>query len=468
MLEQKLQELGNSDIYPFHMPGHKRMPLSFANPYTVDITEIEGFDNLHHAQDLLKDAQQQAAELYGSKKAYYLVNGSTCGLLAAISAAVPRGGKILVARNCHKAVYHAIYLRQLTPVYLYPVETRCGIQGQIPPRQVCDALQEEPHISAVVLTSPTYDGVGSDLAEIAEIVHAQGIPLIVDAAHGAHFGFYPAFPQNAVQLGADAVIMSVHKTLPAFTQTALLHLCSDRISEKKVQQFLDIYETSSPSYILMAGIEKCITVVAEQKKELFAAYAKRLAEFHDKTKNLHTLKVLTAADFSEEEAFSFDPGKLLLSTGGRMSGQHLQELLLQEYGLQMEMASGSYVLAMTSIMDTDEGFLRLASALCEIDQRVQGLPDQRVASPKEIYRKQKQVMALDRAVDAEQTAFPLADAKGLVSGGYVYLYPPGIPILAPGEQIDEQTIQTIMHCIRLGLDVEGLSDCACISVVKCP
>ena len=468
MLEQKLQELGNSDIYPFHMPGHKRTRFPFANPYTIDITEIEGFDNLHHAQDLLKDAQQQAADLYGSKRAYYLVNGSTCGLLAAISAAVPRGGKILVARNCHKAVYHAIYLRQLAPVYLYPVKTRCGIQGQILYQQVSDALREEPEIAAVVITSPTYDGVESDIKGIAEVVHAHGLPLIVDAAHGAHFGFHPAFPKNAVQLGADAVIMSVHKTLPAFTQTALLHLCSDRISETKIQQFLDIYETSSPSYVLMAGIEKCIAVIAEQKDELFAAYVGRLAEFHDKTKNLRTLKVLTAADFSKEEAFSFDPGKLLLSTGGRMSGQRLQEILLQEYGLQMEMASGSYVLAMTSVMDTEEGFLRLAAALCEIDRRVEGMPGQRVASPREIYRKQKQVMAPDLAVDAPQMALPMAEAAGQVSSSYVYLYPPGIPILAPGELIDAQTVQTIGRCLSLGLDVEGLPDGKRISVVKCP
>ena len=130
MLEQKLNELEQSDIYPFHMPGHKRAFLPFANPYAIDITEIEGFDNLHHASGILQEAQQKAADLYGAKKTYYLVNGSTCGLLAAISAAVPRGEKILMARNCHKAVYHAMYLRQLVPVYLYPEDTAYGIQGQ--------------------------------------------------------------------------------------------------------------------------------------------------------------------------------------------------------------------------------------------------------------------------------------------------------------------------------------------------
>ena len=213
MLEQKLNELEQSDIYPFHMPGHKRAFLPFANPYAIDITEIEGFDNLHHATGILQEAQQKAADLYGAQKTYYLVNGSTCGLLAAISAAVPRGGKILVARNCHKAVYHAMYLRQLVPVYLYPEDTAYGIQGQVTPQMVQKQLKQTPDIRAVVITSPTYDGVVSDIQSIADIVHAYGIPLIVDEAHGAHFGFSPEFPENATRLGADAVIMSVHLSL---------------------------------------------------------------------------------------------------------------------------------------------------------------------------------------------------------------------------------------------------------------
>ena len=308
MLEQKLNELEQSDIYPFHMPGHKRAFLPFANPYAIDITEIEGFDNLHHATGILQEAQQKAADLYGAKKTYYLINGSTCGLLAAISAAVPRGEKILMARNCHKAVYHAMYLRQLVPVYLYPEDTAYGIQGQVTPQMVRKQLEQTPDIRAVVITSPTYDGVVSDIKNIADTVHAYGIPLIVDEAHGAHFGFSPEFPENATRLGADAVIMSVHKTLPAFTQTALLHLCSDRIAEKKVAQFLGIYETSSPSYLLMAGIEKSLQIIEKDREMLFAAYSRRLAEFRDKTKNLKTLQVLQPSDFSKQEAFSFDPG----------------------------------------------------------------------------------------------------------------------------------------------------------------
>lgn len=194
-----------------------------------------------------------------------------------------------------------MYLRQLVPVYLYPEDTAYGIQGQVTPQMVQKQLKQTPDIRAVVITSPTYDGVVSDIQSIADTVHAYGIPLIVDEAHGAHFGFSPEFPENATRLGADAVIMSVHKTLPAFTQTALLHLCSDRIAEKKVAQFLGIYETSSPSYLLMAGIEKSLQIIEKDREMLFAAYSRRLAAFRDKTRNLKTLQVLQPSDFQNRK-----------------------------------------------------------------------------------------------------------------------------------------------------------------------
>ena len=197
MLEEKLRELAQSNRYPFHMPGHKRM-LDGTNPYAIDITEIEDFDNLHHAEGIIKDAEDAAAKMYGAKKAYYLVNGSTCGILAAISASVKRGGKILVARNCHKSVYHAIFLRQLSPEYVYPENTHYGIQGQILVKAIEKKLAECPDIQAVVLTSPTYDGLVSDVKSIAEVVHRRNITLIVDEAHGAHFGvMFIEFWRNA-------------------------------------------------------------------------------------------------------------------------------------------------------------------------------------------------------------------------------------------------------------------------------
>ena len=240
-LYKKLERYGQSDFYPFHMPGHKRNLASSAGkfPFERDITEISGFDNLHHAEGILKEAQENAAQLYGTRRCFFSVNGSTAALLSAISACVSKGGSILVARNCHKAVYHALYLRELQPVYIYPHEdSRLGINGGISPSRVERYLEEHPEVEAVLITSPTYDGIVSNVEKIAEIAHRHEVPLIVDEAHGAHFRFSEYFPVSAADLGADIVIQSFHKTLPSMTQTAVLHVCSDRVDVEKVKQFM--------------------------------------------------------------------------------------------------------------------------------------------------------------------------------------------------------------------------------------
>lgn len=465
MIEQKLKALAQSDVYPFHMPGHKRQ-LSGFFPYELDITEIEGFDNLHHAKGLLFEAQQYAAQMYQSRKAYYLVNGSTCGILAAISAATTKGGRVLVARNCHKAVYNAIYLRGLKAEYVYPVATHYGIQGQIQAADVERKLVEKPDIQAIVITSPTYDGLVSDVRAIADLAHAHGIPLIVDEAHGAHFGLDEAFPDNATVLGADAVIMSVHKTLPAPTQTAILHLCSDRINVTKMEKFLGIYETSSPSYVLMAGIEESLRLADEAKGVQMKEYVRRLQIFREKMRRLTILRVPDRADFTGEEAYAYDIGKLLLVTNGAISGKALQELLLKKYGLQMEMSSGNYVLAMTSFMDTEEGLERLADALLEIDATLTVTDQREMFSPEKIYRQPKKAMEIDEVQDGESTSVAFSEAEGRICADYIYLYPPGIPVIVPGEVLDQQTLTVIETCQKMELDVEGSPQAGHVHVVN--
>ena len=465
MIEQKLKALAQSDVYPFHMPGHKRQ-LSGFFPYELDITEIEGFDNLHHAKGLLFEAQQYAAQMYQSRKAYYLVNGSTCGILAAISAATTKGGRVLVARNCHKAVYNAIYLRGLKAEYVYPVATHYGIQGQIQAADVERKLVEKPDIQAIVITSPTYDGLVSDIRAIADLAHTHGIPLIVDEAHGAHFGLDEAFPDNATVLGADAVIMSVHKTLPAPTQTAILHLCSDRINVTKMEKFLGIYETSSPSYVLMAGIEESLRLADEAKGVQMKEYVRRLQIFREKMRRLTILRVPDRADFTGEEAYAYDIGKLLLVTNGAISGKALQELLLKKYGLQMEMSSGNYVLAMTSFMDTEEGLERLADALLEIDATLTVTDQREMFSPEKIYRQPKKAMEIDEVQDGESTSVAFSEAEGRICADYIYLYPPGIPVIVPGEVLDQQTLTVIETCQKMELDVEGLPQAGHVHVVN--
>ncbi len=446
LLYNKLVSYKNSDYYPFHMPGHKRRNLEFANPYGIDITEIDGFDNLHHATEVIKESQDMAAELYGAKESFYLINGSTCGLLAAISAVTKKGDDILVARNCHKAVYHGIFLKELKATYVFPEITRSGIQGLISPEKIDKALNNNPKIKTVVITSPTYDGVVSDVKTIAEVVHKHGGILIVDEAHGAHFGFSKGFPENAVKQGADIVIVSVHKTLAAFTQTALLHVCSDRISIPQIKKYLGIYETSSPSYILMSGIERSLLMIKEQGEKLFDNYEKQLDLFYNEARKLKNIEVATGEKFTKKEAFDFDYGKILIFTGETsLSGQELHDILLEEYHLQMEMCSGNYVTAITSFMDTKEGFERLLKALQEIDAKYKG--DKRKENQsnfvKKVYIPNEKQLEIYDAEEKEKDTVELETAIGKVSGDYVFLYPPGIPIIVPGE--------VISNCFSFGI-----------------
>lgn len=465
-LDEKLLAYSQTDAYPFHMPGHKRQPMGKWTAEEIDITEITGFDNLHHAESILREAQHRAAETFGADETFFLVNGSTAGLLAAVCGTVKKGGRLLMARNCHKAVYHAVYLMELKTTYLYPKQTAFGIQGSISPEQVKTMLEQWPDTEAVLLTSPTYDGVLSDIAAIAEIVHAKGIPLIVDEAHGAHFGFSKGFPQKALALGADLCIESAHKTLPAYTQSALLHYRKNPwVDLERVKWYLGIYQSSSPSYILMAGLDRCTRILREQGTELFAAYEERLHDFYEKCKTLQQITVLSPDGKSEETGekdpgiWDRDPSKILICAEKvGLHGQQLAELLTERYHLEMEMVSGHYVTALTTLMDTTEGFNRLFAALQEIDHRDDVGLNQGIFTTDEIYHRTEKVLEIAEAMDAPKQTVSLMESAGSVSGEFVYLYPPGIPILAPGERVTEEILKTLRICQTRNMEVEGMKD----------
>ncbi|WP_242939765.1 aminotransferase class I/II-fold pyridoxal phosphate-dependent enzyme [Roseburia sp. 499] len=464
-LDKKLATLENSDYYPFHMPGHKRQSIDFPNPYKIDITEIDSFDNLHHAEGILQEAQKRASDLYHTKETFYLINGSTCGILSAISAALPRGGTLLMGRNCHKAAYHAAFLRQLKTIYLMPAMTDFGIMGSIRPQDIADALEKNPDIHGVFLTSPTYDGVVSDIRTIAEIVHAHNLPLIVDEAHGAHFRFAEEFPISALECGADIVIHSVHKTLPCFTQTALLHVNSDRVPLNSIKSFLGIYETSSPSYLLMASIEQGLRTMAEQGAELMGNFTRLLTDFYTQGKKLKHLSVFTSDFCNQNTCFDWDFSKILISTENtNLNGQKLYDILREKYHIQLEMASGHYVTALTSVMDTAEGFERLIEALLEIDRDIDCNSNGKTSSEnavltcQELYRIPLQKLTLNDAIEKAYDTILLKDAAGCISREYIYLYPPGIPLITPGEIITTELIENIALCKMQGLSVEGLAD----------
>ena len=382
LLIERLKKYRRLDMYPFHMPGHKRaegIKLSFPDPFSVDITEIDGFDNLHHPEGILKDSMEWASSLYGSDRTWYLVNGSTCGLLSAISAAVSHGGKILVSRNCHKAVYHGIYLNHLEAVYVYPQLSSIGDTGRNFAGRCGKRIKKDPDIQAVLIVSPTYDGIVSDVEAIAKIVHKAGLPLIVDEAHGAHFAYGDAFPKSALELGADAVIQSVHKTLPSLTQTALLHVKNNRpdggcyLDVKKVKRYLQIYQSSSPSYVLMASIENSIFLMDQYRKEgKVAEFEAALLKIRKKLGKMKPLR-LVERDLREQQGFLMwiFPKIVVSVRGSGLTGEMLSQILRDKYHLEMEMCGADYVTAIAAIGDSKKGLKRMKKALLEIDKELE-------------------------------------------------------------------------------------------------
>lgn len=475
ILYDKLSAYGKSDYYPYHMPGHKRSQDAgvMSDFFGIDITEIDGFDNLHHAQGILRDVQSRAAKLYESEETYFLVNGSTCGVLAAISAVTDRQDSILIARNCHKSVYHAAFLRELSLRYLYPDRIAAfDIPDALSPEQVEAALDEYPECQAVVVTSPTYEGIVADIRGICEAVHSRNKILIVDEAHGAHFGLAEGLPENSVKSGADIVIHSLHKTLPSMTQTALLHVNGPRINRKKLRRYLRIYQSSSPSYVLMAGMDACISYVMQNGPSCFERLQKHYREFMARTKQCAHIRIGSAQTLQDKEyhGTAWDICKLVISVKGTfMSGQELYDILREEYHLQMEMAADSYVLAIMTVADKEEGWQRLADALLRIDDRIEkdnrsGInsisgnarrPDRSVGfCPPEVRLTLSQAI---HAADEGGKAIPLSEADGKVAGDFINLYPPGVPLLVPGEVISAEALRRIEEYLELGLQVQGVS-----------
>ena len=478
-LYERLEAYSRSDAYGFHMPGHKRNPEIARHtgahlPYEIDITEITDFDDLHHAEGIIKEAEEEAARLYHSEETHFLVNGSTVGILSAILGATRRGDTILVARNCHKSVYHAIELNGLHPVYLYPgYEAREQMNTEVSVKDVETALEENAEIRAVVLVSPTYDGVVSDIEALAAAVHAKGIPLIIDEAHGAHFGFHSYFPERAVKSGADLVINSLHKTLPSLTQTAIIHINGEIVDRERVRRYLHMLQSSSPSYVLMASIDACIQLLKKEGTELFEQYVEWLDETRTELKKMKHLRLV--------ETEHYDRSKILISVAdAEITSHELSRRLREDYHLEMEMTAGKYVLAMTSVGDTKEGLDRLVNALLAIDEDLDGTnrePSWRLArigddanleSSRHPARRDNAavqtkplphaqiVYNAETARELPGTFLPWQQAVGHVSLEYAYLYPPGCPLTVPGERVSQEVADMLQWYYEQGFDIEGL------------
>ena len=466
-LLDELKDYYGKGLYPCHMPGHKRhafdhIPGDIAE---IDLTEVEGADDLHDPSGIILEAERFAALQLGADESFFLINGSTAGILAAISACTDKGGRIVMVRNSHKSAYNAVYLRELDPVYIFPevMETPCIVEA-VRPEEVRKALDENPGVQAVFIVSPTYEGRLADIAAIADIVHERGIPLIVDEAHGAHLSFDEGNPSDAIRRGADIAVQSVHKTLPAPTQTAILSVKGGLVDRKKLRRFLSVYQSSSPSYPLMSMIDGCIRYMADNR-DLVPAFKDN---FEKLLKRLEVCDKLIFRPFAEElRSRRADYGKLLICTDALgISGVRLAQLLREKYGIETEMTCPGYILAMFTVCDDEEGFERVADALIQLDL------DPEICEKAEkaplgtgLPRLPERVMLPSKAADSESEEIPLSASEGRICTGMVFIYPPGTPVLAPGERIEKEHTEYILKCISERFNVKGIGD-GCISVVK--
>ena len=454
-LWKKLKEYGEGDALPMHMPGHKRRGgfdyLDALSP-SLDVTEIDCFDDLNHPRGILRESEEAASALWGCRETVYSVNGSTSCVLAAVRAICPPGSRIVMARNCHRSVYHAAELCSLDSVYVMPERVPgTPLPGSVSPEAVERALNDTPDASAVVMTSPTYEGVISDADAIAEIAHRAGVPLIVDEAHGAHLGLFDAFPGGAVSAGADIVIHSLHKTLASLTQTAALHICGDLVDPKEIRRQSAIFQTSSPSYLLTASIDGCVKRLAGTGGRDLIEWRDALRIFREKISGLGNLREPVKAG---EGVFMTDPSKIFITAADRgVTGTELDRRLREEFGIELEMSTAFGALAMTGQGDTPESLGRFAAALTELDKTIRpGSPLPDISLPGGA--PERKFLPAD-AVRMKKETVPLRDAAGRVAAGYVYSYPPGVPILVPGEVVAREVAEALASLSRAGIRLRG-------------
>ena len=430
-------------VTPMHMPGHMR---SKEYPYLnrlgaeMDITEIDGFDDLHHPTGILLQSMNDAAKLWQSGDTRYLVNGSTCGIVASVYALGMGGGKCVVSRNAHKSLYHALEITGIEPVFVQSgFDCEIGACTAVSHESIEHALDNTPDAKFVFLTSPTYEGVISDLKEICEIAHRKKVPVIIDEAHGAHLGLTDDFPTGAVRAGADIVIQSVHKTLLSLTQTAIMHISGNLVSLPDLEHALDIFETSSPSYLLMASIDGCVRTLIQDKERIFRAWRKNIDEFRFGARNLKRVSLWKSAG-------AFDESKLIL-THPNLTGVELMDLLRSRFSIELEAAYPRYAVAMTGAGTKRESLLRLLDALYEIDR--EKLDERQLPKPVQPGIPVS-VLSIKEALTRPWETMDIAHVVGRVSAEYAWAYPPGVPVIAPGERIDENAVSVWQDLVRSG------------------
>jgi arginine/lysine/ornithine decarboxylase len=472
MIHQFLMEHAKKNTVSFHMPGHKGAGIYSRYHYDeflkrmmdCDITEIPGADNLFQTEGIIRDTQQKYAALYDVAYSYLLINGTSGGLIAAILASVAPEKKLIMARNCHKAVFNALTLGNIQPVYAYPEQVPGQeIAGPISVGEIRRLLSENPEAEAVILPSPNYYGICSDIKAIADVVHEADKVLIVDQAHGAHLHFFHKYgagegmPLSAESCGADIVVNSTHKTLASFTQSAILNLNSNRVDRYHLEDKLQAIQSTSPSYLLMASLDISAELLENHGKALMEEWKTNLDDFYRRATEIPGLSIMKVPNLDRTKI------NLDMSQMG-LSGAAL-EISLNERGIFPELYAGNLLMCMTGIGNTREHMDRLLEALSEIalasaDQKIANRQSDAVSQP--ILPEQAKFIGVPKS----KCYIPLAEATDKICAGSVIPYPPGIPLICPGEAFTAEIVQYIQFLRKTGEKVIGITDAGTVPVGK--
>lgn len=462
-----LMEYVNRETVPFHVPGHKKgvgVDAEFKNfmginPFKIDVTVFKLVDSLHHPTGPIKEAQALAADAYGADATFFSIHGTSGAIQAMIMSVVGEGDTIIVPRNVHKSVTAGIILSGAIPVYMQPeLDKTLGIANGVLPETVEKTLKENPHAKAVLIINPTYYGVATDLKRIAEIVHSYDIPLIVDEAHGPHLKFSDKLPMSAMEAGADLCSQSTHKIIGALTQGSLLHVRTRYVDIERVQAIMNLLQTTSPSYILMASLDTARRQIALNGHELLE-YAIGLAEYaRDKINQIPGFYSYGKELLGNPGVYAIDPTKLCITCRDLgITGFDLDMILANKYHIQVELSDLYNVLAVGSFGDTKDSLDKLIAALTEISAEYMNQA-KRKSDFLDIPEIPKQVLIPREAFNGQKTSVLLENSVGQVSGEFLMAYPPGIPVLCPGEVITEEIVRYVNDLKKTGLYVQGTED----------
>ncbi|AND84121.1 aminotransferase class I/II-fold pyridoxal phosphate-dependent enzyme [Clostridium tyrobutyricum] len=462
-----LMEYVKRETIPFHVPGHKKGVGADAefkafigeNPFKIDVTVFKSVDSLHHPTGPIKRAQELAADAYGSDAAFFSIHGTSGAIQAMIMSVVNSGDKIIIPRNVHKSVTAGIILSGAIPVYMQPkLDKRVGIAHGVTPETVAKSLEENSDAKAVLIINPTYYGVAADIKKIATIVHSYDIPLIVDEAHGPHLSFNKKLPLSSMDAGSDMCCQSTHKIIGALTQASLLHVNSERVDVHRVQQVLSLLQTTSPSYILMASLDCARRQIAINGKELLDKAIDLANYVRCEINKISGLYCFGEELLGNSGVYSLDPTKITITCRDLgITGYDLDMILSNKYHIQMELSDIYNVLAVGSFGDTRENMDALINALKEISREYFG-NNTKKSDFLDVPDIPRQIKIPRDAFNAKKEAVSLKNSVGMISGEFLMAYPPGIPVLCPGEEITKDIVDYVKQLKEAGLYVQGTED----------